>query len=173
MNLNPYLNAVAAAAYIGGIVLVIDNATRYVVTETIFVPMLILSLFVFSAAVMGYLFFFQPAVLFFNGKRKEAVTFFLKTVGTFAICILLFAALVFSFAPGEEAVVAEYVRENISLISPEHEVLGGTFTVTEMEVADGKGIVHYEDGHIALVADFSYSIVGDGNIKITSFTVRK
>lgn len=61
-----------------------------------------------------------------------------------------------------EAVVREYIRENISELSPEPEVLGGTFMVTNIEfTGENSGIVEYEDGHIALVADFEYSFTGN------------
>lgn len=70
--------------------------------------------------------------------------------------------------------IEQYVTENISALSPEPAVLGGTFYVTEIEAEGGKGVVYYEDGHIALVADFNYTIDEEhGGISITSFTVRK
>lgn len=45
---------------------------------------MVLSLFVLSAAVMGYLFVYQPLKFFFEGKQQEAVRFFLLTVAFFA-----------------------------------------------------------------------------------------
>lgn len=51
-----------------------------------------------------------------------------------------------------------FLRENISAISPEAEVLGGTFYVTEIDWENEReGIVAYEDGHIALRASFGFS----------------
>lgn len=51
-----------------------------------------------------------------------------------------------------------FLRENISAISPEPEVLGGTFYVTEIDWENEReGIVSYEDGHIALRASFGLS----------------
>lgn len=67
--------------------------------------------------------------------------------------------------------IETYVRQNISQLSPEPAVLGGTFYVTSIEAADGRGRVEYEDGHIALVADFTYTINPDTGITITSFTI--
>jgi hypothetical protein len=69
--------------------------------------------------------------------------------------------------------VATYVRLNISELSTEPEVLGGTFYVTEIEAEDGRGVVKYEDGHNAFVADFTYTTSETSGHTITSFTVRK
>lgn len=67
--------------------------------------------------------------------------------------------------------VETYVRQNISTISTEPPVLGGTWQVTNVVTKDGRGTVWYEDGHIALVADFEYTIDKYG-ITISMFTVR-
>lgn len=70
--------------------------------------------------------------------------------------------------------IEEYVRANISELSPEPAVLGGAFYVTRIEAEGGTGVVEYEDGHIALVADFMYETEPEhGGITITSFTVRE
>lgn len=69
--------------------------------------------------------------------------------------------------------VEEYVRENISTLSPEPAVLGGTFYVTDVAFPeDGSAVVYYEDGHIALVADVRYEITPEQSVQITSFVVR-
>ncbi len=65
----------------------------------------------------------------------------------------------------------EYVKSNISTLSPEKEVLGGVFYVTQISAKDGKGFVEYEDGHIALKATFTYEKVNN-EIQITSFTIQ-
>ena len=68
--------------------------------------------------------------------------------------------------------VENYVRENISTLSPEPAVLGGTFYVTAIDVGDGMGTVEYEDGHIALTADFTFTQTATGEVIIESFEVR-
>ncbi|MDQ1299743.1 MAG: hypothetical protein QG636_411 [Patescibacteria group bacterium] len=68
--------------------------------------------------------------------------------------------------------IEEYVAKNISTLSAEPEQLGGTFYVTNIEAADGSGIVSYEDGHNAYTADFTYSIDASGNPSIDSFVIR-
>lgn len=85
---------------------------------------------------------------------------------------IYFAVRDSSSSVGANMSVEEYVRENISALSPEKEQVGGTFQVTRIEAADGKGVVEYEDGHNAYVADFTYS-GDDGGISIGTFTVRK
>ena len=93
---NPYLNAFAAGAYIAFIVQVMstftDNNNH---GPSIFVPMVMLSLFVFSAAVMGFLFVYQPLKLFLDKRQEEALSFFAKTLGTFIIWIAFFFFLLF------------------------------------------------------------------------------
>jgi hypothetical protein len=78
--------------------------------------------------------------------------------------------------------VEEYVRLNISELSPEKEVLGGTYYVTNIELDStsspqahsGAGTVSYEDGHNAYTADFTYTTDAEnGAIAITSFVIRK
>ena len=94
MNLNPYQSALLAALYIIVIVSVLQLLSSVGQggdgEDTIFIPMAMLSLFVLSAAVMGFLFGFRPVALFLEGKKQEAVTFFFKTVATFAVCALGF-----------------------------------------------------------------------------------
>lgn len=68
--------------------------------------------------------------------------------------------------------VESYVSQNISELSPEKEVLGGKFYVTDIQVADGKGVVSYEDGHVAFTADFTYTSNDRTGHTITSFVVR-
>jgi len=67
--------------------------------DTFFVPIVILSLLTLSVAVMAFLFFYQPVMLFIDGKKKQAVNLFLQTVGIFAALtsialILLFSGLI-------------------------------------------------------------------------------
>jgi hypothetical protein len=86
----PFYHALAAAAYIVGIVFVIQLLTSAVLPQkTLLIPMTVLSLFVLSTAVMGYLFLYEPFRLHFDGHKREAKLFFAKTVGFFAC----FAAL--------------------------------------------------------------------------------
>lgn len=86
---NPLLNAISALAYISGIVLIINViGTLQLPSNQIIIPIIMLSLFTLSAAIMGYLFCYQPLILYLDGKKKEAVKLFLQTVGIFALGIL-------------------------------------------------------------------------------------
>lgn len=100
MKTNPYINAGLAATYIVGIVSVIQwfahLGQQSGGQDTIIIPITMLSLFTLSAAVMGYLFVYQPAVLMLDGKRKEAVAFFTKTVASFAVFVLISVAILIS-----------------------------------------------------------------------------
>ncbi len=85
MTRNPYLNALYASLYIVTFVTILQMTEKSGSGEDSFViPIVMLSLLVLSVATMAFLFFFEPLQLFVDGKRKEAATFFLKTLGTFA-----------------------------------------------------------------------------------------
>lgn len=92
---NPFLNAVVAALYIVAVVLIINMFSTVLegTEDTILAPMTMLSLLVLSVAIMGFLFAVEPLRLFLDNKRGEAVTFFLKTVGTFACFVIVFISL--------------------------------------------------------------------------------
>ena len=83
--MRPYVNAVAAMAYIVVIVLVLSNISGNSQRPgPIVMPIAVLSLLVLSVLVMGYLFVYDPARLFLDGQRAEAVAWFWKTVLPFA-----------------------------------------------------------------------------------------
>jgi len=88
----PFLHALGAVIYIVFIVLVIQGA-NYLLKEvmgTIIIPMTMLSLFVLSAAVMGYFFLSEPISLLVENRKKEAIVYFAKIVGFFACFVLVF-----------------------------------------------------------------------------------
>ncbi len=64
----------------------------------------------------------------------------------------------------------EFLKQNIGVISPEKEVLGGKFYVTNLSwIDDNRVIVEYEDGHIALSAE----AVFENKLEPSSFTILK
>lgn len=98
MSKNPFYNALAAIIYILTIVLAINSISDLETNEyplSLVTPVLFLSLFTLSAAVMGYLFCYQPLRLYLDGKKEEAVKLFLKTVAIFAIIPLTIFLLYF------------------------------------------------------------------------------
>jgi len=100
MNTKAVLRAVLAVGYIGAVVLLINFITRNTTEgggeETLLIPVAMLSLLTLSVAVMGYLFFYEPAALYLSDKKEEALSFFLTTVAVFAVITgVLFTALLF------------------------------------------------------------------------------
>lgn len=63
--------------------------------DTFFAPVVFLSLLTLSVAVMAFLFFYQPLMYFVEGKKKEAVSLFIKTVGIFAFLTAVALTLLF------------------------------------------------------------------------------
>ncbi|MFZ5534572.1 MAG: hypothetical protein ACOY3M_00200 [Patescibacteria group bacterium] len=97
MSKNPVINALSASAYILFIVSVMSWGTQYAPKEDSFLaPVAVISLFTLSAAVMGYIFCYAPLMLYFDGKKKVAVTLFLQTVGVFGLLTAVFMGLLFS-----------------------------------------------------------------------------
>lgn len=93
MPKNPYIHAAAAAFYIVAIVLIMSSFTDNAVPFEILIPIAMLSLFVLSAAVMGYLFLAEPFRLYMENQKQEAIVFFGKTVAAFAGFAALFVIL--------------------------------------------------------------------------------
>ena len=100
MPKNPFINAALAAGYIGLVVLTMSfimNRTQEGQGDALLlIPVFMLSLLTLSAAVMGYLFVAEPIMLYLDGKKQEAVQYFLKTLGAFAgITVAILASLFF------------------------------------------------------------------------------
>ena len=101
MTKNPFINAISASAYIILVVTIMTVVTQPLRNkpDTFFAPITMLSVLTLAVAVMAYLFFYQPLQLLINGKKKEALSLFTKTVGIFAaitavILILLFSGII-------------------------------------------------------------------------------
>lgn len=183
MSKNPYVNALLASLYIIAVssILFFGQQITEPTEDTVFAPIAMLSLLVLSAATMAFLFFYQPLQRLIAGDVAGATELSLKTIGVFAvITLVLLAALVF-VAPrlqpplpaGKSMSPESYIAQHISELSPAKEVLGGKFYVTEIQAGSGKGVVHYEDGHVAFIADFTYTASDERGIEITSFTIRE
>ncbi len=86
MSKNPFYNALAAVTYITLVVSVMNFVSgNENIESTLLMPIMILSLFTLSVAVMGYVFFYQPVRLFLDGKKEEAVSLFTKTLAIFSV----------------------------------------------------------------------------------------
>jgi hypothetical protein len=91
----PFYYALGAASYIVIIVFSINLMSTLLPEDNIIMPIVGLSLFVLSAAIMGFLFLSEPLRLYLDGNKKEAATFFSKIVGYFACFLGLFLILLF------------------------------------------------------------------------------
>lgn len=97
MNKNPWVNAFLAFLYICLLVSVMTWGSKLIPgPDPVIMPVVMISLFTLSAAVMAYLFCLQPLMLFLDGQKKSAVRLFLQTVGAFAGITLLLLVLLFS-----------------------------------------------------------------------------
>lgn len=96
MKWNPFLNAIAAAAYISVVALFMQfiQSLRHDTPDTLLDGMGVMSLFVFSAAVMAFLFFYQPALRLIENRRAEAISYFLKTLLIFGLITIVLLTLV-------------------------------------------------------------------------------
>ncbi len=92
----PILYSFVAIVYIAFIVSLMNFTNHLLPKETILIPMVMLGLFVLSAAVMGFLFLSEPLGLYLDGKKKEALSLFGKIVGFFA-CFVVILAIILLF----------------------------------------------------------------------------
>lgn len=85
MRWNPFWSAFAAAAYIALLALFLRyiELVRHDTPDTILDGIAFLSLFVFSAATMAFLFFYEPVRLLVEGRKAAAASYFVKTLGIF------------------------------------------------------------------------------------------
>jgi hypothetical protein len=87
MTRNPFLNALSATAYISLVAsLMYYLPGKLAPAPGVMAIVAVLSLFVLSAALMGYFFLYQPVRLLIEGNVKDATKLFLLTVFSFA-CI--------------------------------------------------------------------------------------
>lgn len=98
MTKNPIVNALSASGYIVIVVTIMTYLSQNLKNkpDTFFAPIALLSLLTLSAAVMAFLFFYQPLQLFIEGKKKDAVNLFVKTLGTFAALTVVALILLLS-----------------------------------------------------------------------------
>ncbi|MFZ5438032.1 MAG: hypothetical protein ACOZAK_03185 [Patescibacteria group bacterium] len=90
MSKNPLINA-----FFASVVTLINFVTQYIFsvrlvdkTDAFFTQTIVLFMIIISVIVMAFLFFYQPSMLFIEGKKKQAVNLFAKTVKIFAVFII-------------------------------------------------------------------------------------
>ncbi|MEK7493870.1 MAG: hypothetical protein AAB630_01800 [Patescibacteria group bacterium] len=86
------INAVLTALYVSTISTfffyipkIFDNSKP----DTVFAPIMMLSLLVFSVALVGALIFGRPMLWYLDGKKKEAISLFFYTLGAFLIITII------------------------------------------------------------------------------------
>ena len=89
-----------------------------------------------------------------------------------------FDSIVRSFTLGQKmittAALLEYLKSNISRLSQEKEVLGGTFYIVDLNLIDNEHArVSYEDGHNAYTAEILFYIDENRGIVVKEFTIIK
>ena len=91
MKPNPYLYASGALLYIAAVASFLSfiETIKHDTPDTLLDGMAFISLVVLSAAIMAFFFFYQPVLLAIEGNASGALSFFLKTLGTFAVLIVL------------------------------------------------------------------------------------
>lgn len=91
-------NACATALYVGIIATFLFYAPKAFGSQkadTVLVPIMMLSLLVFSAALTGALIFGTPVLWYLDGKKKEAVQLLFSTLGIFLVLTIIVMCAVF------------------------------------------------------------------------------
>lgn len=91
-----FIDAGATALYIIGVAFFLTHAPEFFRQQTVgnlLVPIVLLLVFVISAAVTGALVLGRPALWYTSGARRNAVTLFLATLAFLAVFAFLFAVL--------------------------------------------------------------------------------
>ncbi|MBI1754695.1 hypothetical protein HY250_00375 [Candidatus Azambacteria bacterium] len=94
-----FLNALLTALYIVAIASFLFYGPKAFGShnaDTVLVPIVMLSLLVFSVALVGSLLFGRPVLWYMDGKKKEAVSLLAHTLGIF-LTITIFALLALYF----------------------------------------------------------------------------
>ena len=88
------INALATTAYIifVGSFMYYGSVIKIGRSNSFLIPIALLLLFVFSAALTGFLIFGKPAQLYVDGKKKEALSLLFNTLGILSV-ITLFALI--------------------------------------------------------------------------------
>ena len=100
MTKNPFINALMATLYIVVVASFMFYGSHSPLAgkaDTIVAPIAMISLFTLSVAVMGFVFFYQPFQLYFNGEKKRALDLFLQTLVIFAVITILIIIALFFF----------------------------------------------------------------------------
>lgn len=93
-------NSVATALYVilVGSFMYYSGEHKLGQSQTVLIPIFILMLLVFSAALTGSLMVGKPVLWYLEGKKKEAIALLAYTLGIFFLITLVAMVLLFIFA---------------------------------------------------------------------------
>jgi nitrogen fixation/metabolism regulation signal transduction histidine kinase len=96
---NAVFNALATVLYIiaVGFFMYYGSLVKIGRTNTMLVPIALLLLLVLSAAITGFLIFGKPALMYIDGKKKEAISLLTYTLTFFSIITLIAIVLLVIF----------------------------------------------------------------------------
>lgn len=98
---NAVLHALATALYIAAVASFLFYVPKFFGpnrADTVLVPVVMLSLFVFSAALTVLLIFGRPVLWYAEGRKQEALSLLVATLGIFlAITLVAFLTLFLNF----------------------------------------------------------------------------
>jgi len=80
-----FINAFATILYIVAITLFLSYEPKFIGSDKgeLIIPVIMLSLLVFSAAVTGFLVFGRPVMWYLDGRKKESLSLLFCTLGIF------------------------------------------------------------------------------------------
>ena len=84
-----YVVVIASLIYLGSL-------GKLGANSTILIPITMLMLFVFSAALTGFLIFGRPVMWYLNGKKREALSLLVYTLSIFFIITILALVILIS-----------------------------------------------------------------------------
>ncbi len=87
-----FLNALGTFVYIGLIALLMFAGPFPQKDPAFVMPIFVLTLFVISASITGFLVLAKPLQLYMNGSRREAIVLFFSTLAWLILFLLLVVA---------------------------------------------------------------------------------
>ncbi len=88
------LHALSAVVYIALIAALLSNGERlFGDVKSALIPVGVLMLLTLSVAVMGIIFFGKPAMLYVDGKKKDAIQMLVCTIMSFAVATIVVFAI--------------------------------------------------------------------------------
>ncbi len=97
-----FTNALLTTLYVVLIATFMSNTSTLFGSDepkTVFVPIMMLLILIFSAALTGSLVFGRPILWYLDGKKKEAFSLLAYTLGFILMFIILAIALLFVYLP--------------------------------------------------------------------------